>query len=165
MNTLTNNARNYVVLVVVGVVIVLCGNALADTKKEKFERAARSNGCDLIPYDDFNSSCREHYGKQREWCTGDRERGCGDLNKDVPKDRETAKERRDNAKECLERRQYVRKIYSDARDRLRDESDAEIKPLADEIIRKIEEGRSGHEDVMRDTENRAKKCDDVYNGH
>src|SRR5579859_864918 len=93
--------------------------ALADTKKEKFEAAARNSGCGLIPYDDLNSSCREHYGKQRDWCTGDRERGCGDLNKDDAKDRQIAKERRDNAIECLERRKYVRKIYDDAVDRLK----------------------------------------------
>src|SRR5713226_3415196 len=109
----TTHAGWCVLLVVLGLIFCL-RIALADTKKEKFEAAARSSGCDLIPYDDLNSSCRDHYSKQREWCTGDRERGCGDLNKDDPKDREIAKERRNNAIECLDRRKYVRKIYDDA---------------------------------------------------
>ncbi len=152
-----------VLLVVLGFTFCL-RIALADTKKEKFEAAARGSGCNLIPYDDLNSSCREHYGKQREWCTGDKERGCGDLNKDDPKDREIAKERRDNAKECLERRKYVRTIYDSAVGRLKDESDPDIKPLAQDLINKINDGISGHKKALEDTEIRRDKCDKVYNG-
>jgi hypothetical protein len=138
--------------------------ALAQTKKEKFEEAARSSGCALIPYDDLNSSCRDHYSKQRDWCTGDRERGCGDLSKDDPKDRALAKDRRDNAIECLERRKYVRKIYEDAVDRLKGEGDADIKPVAQEIINKIDAGADGHKQALEDTDKRREKCDKVYNG-
>jgi hypothetical protein len=159
----TTHAGWRVLLIVLGVMFCL-RIALADTKKEKFEAAARGSGCDLIPYDDLNSSCREHYGKQREWCTGDKERGCGDLNKDDPKDRETAKERRDNARECFERRKYVRKIYDDAVGRLKDESDSDIKPLAQDLINKINGGIDGHKQALEDTEKRRDKCDKVYNG-
>lgn len=64
--------------------LVLIGNAWAASKSD-FEQAARSDGCSLIPYSDLESSCRDHYAKQRQWCTGDREKGCGDLKKDDPK--------------------------------------------------------------------------------
>lgn len=165
MNTHKNKKRS--VLLAIGLISCLSAIAFAWSKKEDFQEAARSSGCGLIPYSSENSSCRDNYAKQREWCTGDRELGCSDLKKDNPSDRELAKTRRDNAKECLEHRRYVRKIFDDAASRLRDEddpSDAEIKALAQKIIDKIQEGRSGHEDAMRDTERRRDKCDDVYNG-
>lgn len=142
---------------------VLSGIAWAASKSD-FEQAARSSGCNLIPYASEQGSCREHYAKQREWCSGDRERGCGDLKKEDPKDRETAKERRENAKECVEKRKYVRSIYANVVDRLKGESEPEIKPLAQQIISKIEDGRGAHEDAIRDAERRRDKCDDVYNG-
>jgi hypothetical protein len=162
MNNKTQSGWRFL-LVVLGLMFCL-RIAVADSKKEKFQEAARSSGCALIPYDDLNSSCREHYGKQREWCTGDKERGCGDLNKGEPKDREIAKERRDNAIECLDRRKYVRKIYDDAVDRLKGESDPDIKPLAEDIINKINDGVSGHKQALEDTDKRREKCDRVYNG-
>ena len=157
------NRRNRI-LIALGLTACLAATMLAASKKETFQEAARSSGCNLIPYDDFRTSCRDNYAMQREWCTGDRERGCGDLKKDNPSDREQAKTRRDNAAQCLDHRRYVRKVYADAVDRLRSEDDPEIKSLAQDIIGRIEADRSGHEDAIRDTERRRDNCDAVYNG-
>ena|ERR1700685_1579162 len=92
----------------------LCAVALGDTKDD-FKKASQANqGCDLIPYSTIQSSCRDNYSKQRDWCTGDKEQGCRGMNKSDPKDRETAKERRDNAIRCIEYRTYQVKIFQDA---------------------------------------------------
>jgi hypothetical protein len=155
--------------ILISVVLALCIStfALVFGKKEDFQEAVRSSGCGLIPYSLKRESCRENYTKQREWCTGDRERGCNDLKKEDPKDRQEAKERRDNAEQCGDYRKAVRQLFQDASDRLRDEddpNDPDIKRLAQDIANKIDEGKAGHEAAMHDTENRRQKCDDVYHG-
>src|SRR6266849_11142688 len=109
MNTLERRTKMRQILIAVGI-LVLCSVFAAADKKDDFKKAASVNSpsCDLIPYDSINTSCRDAYRNQRDWCTGDRERGCADLRKDDPKDRDTAKERRDNAAQCIENRKYVR---------------------------------------------------------
>jgi hypothetical protein len=155
------------VLVCAGLTAVLSAIVLAGTKKDDFKDAVRGDGCKMIPYSDLSSRCYDTYQKQRDWCTGDRELGCKDLNKDDPKDRETAKTRRDNAVECLEHRRYVLKTFADTVDRLKSESsdpDPEIKSLAEQIIKNIEATRQGHEDKIREADNRRETCDARYNG-
>jgi len=49
-----------------------------------------------------------------------------------------ARERRDNAVECLKYRKEVRQVYSETVDRLKGEKEDDIRPLAEEIIRRIE---------------------------
>ncbi|MGH9747610.1 MAG: hypothetical protein ACRD59_16060 [Candidatus Acidiferrales bacterium] len=169
MNEIIRNAK-YEVVIAICLAACLSTIALAGSKVEEFRAAAAENeGCRLIPYQDLQSSCRENYGEQRNWCTGERERGCGDLKKDDLKDREIAKERRDNASQCLVHRKYVRKIYADAVDRLRSDqdssdNDAEVRSLAKVIKGKIEATFENHDSTIRDTERRRDTCDNVYNG-
>jgi len=149
-------------------ILVLCSHFAAGDKKDSFKKAASVNGpsCDLIPYDSTNTSCREAYSKQRDWCTGERERGCADLKKDDPKDRDIAKERRDNAAQCFENRKYVRSKFEDALSQLKSESDPdpEIQALAKTLIEKINQSIEGHRGPLEETDKRRDKCDRVYNG-
>jgi hypothetical protein len=148
--------------------LFFCSYFAAADKKDDFKKAASVSGpsCDLIPYDSTNSSCRSAYAKQREWCTGDRERGCADLKKDEPKDREIAKERRDNAAQCFENRKYVRSKFEDAVSQLKSESDPdpEIQALAKTLIEKINRTIDEHRGALEDTDKRREKCDRVYSG-
>ena len=150
-------------------ILVLCSVFAAADKKDDFKKAASVNSpsCDLIPYDSLNTSCRDAYRNQRDWCTGDRERGCADLKKDDPKDRDTAKERRDNAAQCIENRKYVRSKFDDAVSHLKSESsdpDAEIQTLSKTLIEKIEQSIEDHKKALEETEKRRDRCDRVYNG-
>lgn len=131
-----------------------------------FQAAARGSGCDLIPYDDLQTNCHGAYGEVREWCKGDKEKGCGKLDPGKEEDRAIAKERKDNAIECLKKREYLKeKIYDVALEKLdRDESHSdvpEIRPLATEIIKKIKAGQEDHEQVMVNTKERRDKCQKV----
>jgi vacuolar-type H+-ATPase subunit I/STV1 len=150
--------------------LVLCSLFAVADKKDDFKKAASVNGpsCDLIPYSNMNSNCRDAYSKQREYCTGDRERGCDDLKKDDPQDREIAKERRDNAAQCIENRKYVRKKFDDAVDELKRESndpDPEIQTLSKTLIEKINQSIEDHKQALDQTERRRDKCDKKYNGN
>jgi hypothetical protein len=149
------------------IVLLIAVSAFAD-KKDDFKKAASVNGpsCDLIPYSSLNSSCRDAYSQQRDWCTGDRERGCSDLKQNDPKDRETAKERRDNANQCIDKRKYVMSKFEDASSQLASESDSdpEIRELAKTIREKIDRSIEDHKNALREVENRRAKCDRVYSG-
>jgi len=150
-----------------GMLLLLAVPALAD-KKDDFKKAASVNGasCDLIPYSSLNSSCRDAYSQQRDWCTGDRERGCADLKQSDEKDRDIAKERLENAKQCIDKRKYVMSKFEDASSQLSSESDSdpEIRELAKTIKDKIDQSIEDHKKALQEVENRREKCDRVYNG-
>lgn len=134
--------------------VVFTGLAFAQTKRD-FEKAAQETGCDLIPYSSSSSQCHYSYGKQREWCTGERGRGCGELTKDQ---KDEVQKRRDNAVECVKYRKEVKKEFDDALDKLSREKDEDLKSFVDEIIRRITAGQPGHAQAIEDTERRRDKC-------
>jgi hypothetical protein len=147
-----------------GICFLTAISAFAD-KKDDFKKAASVNGpsCDLIPYDTLNYNCRQDYGKQRDWCTGDKELGCKGLNQENESDRNTAKERRDNAAECYKRRIDVRQRYKDALDKLNSENDPDIQDYVKTLKDKINDSIQKHQDALDDTEKRRDTCDRVYN--
>ncbi len=149
------------------IALVLSVSAFAD-KKDDFKKAASVNGpsCDLIPYSSLNSSCRDAYSQQRDWCTGDRERGCADLKQSDPKDRDIAKERMENARQCIDKRKYTMSKFEDASSQLDSErdSDQEILDLAKTIKEKIDRSIEDHKQALQQVENRREKCDRVYSG-
>jgi hypothetical protein len=138
--------------------VVITGMALPQSKKD-FEKAAQETiGCGLIPYERLHDSCRGAYSRQREWCTGEREKGCADLPKDQ---KDEARKRRDNADECLKYRKEVRQVYSEAIDRLKGEKQDDIRPLAEEIIKRIEATFPNHDSEIEKTERRGRTCNDL----
>jgi hypothetical protein len=146
---------------------VLSVSTFASDTKEEFRDAARGTGCKLIPWEDLRAACYTLYGEQNEWCTRDKKLSCNDLDKDKPDDREIAKERRENASQCIAKRAEVKKAYDEALEHLEKESenpDPDVKQLASEIIEKIKAEQQGHATATEQTENRRRKCDDVYNG-
>jgi len=149
-------------------VLVLCSTSALADKKDEFKKAAGVNGpsCDLIPYSNLNYDCTTAYGEQRGWCTGDKERGCDGLNKTDPKDHETAKERRDNAAECIKKRNYTIGKFIEAMKMLNDdnESDPEIRGYIETLKQKIQKSIDDHKNTIGQVENRQRKCDNVYNG-
>lgn len=145
-------------LAAVGIVISL-GMAWQDATKKDFENAAReTKGCRLIPYGQTQNSCRAAYGRQNDWCTGDKELGCKDL---PPDQKDEARKRRDNAVECLKYRKEVRQVYSETVDRLKGEKEDDIRPLAEEIIRRIEANFPDHDGEIDKTEKRRARCDEL----
>lgn len=142
----------------------LAGLALA--QKSDFDRAVGGSGCKLIPdtsynnYSSLRSQCHSNYDKQSDWCTGEREKGCGDLKKEEPADREEAKKRKEIAEECLKHRRAVRKVFDEVVSKLDGEREAEIKPLAEKISERIKATFDGHDRAISDTERRRDKCAD-----
>jgi hypothetical protein len=135
--------------------------------KDEFKKAAGANsGCYLIPYSAIYDRCRDNYPKQTEWCTGAKEAGCRGMNKSDPKDRELAKERRDNAAKCIEYRNYQTGIFEDSVNELKKESsnpDQEIKAMAEIILNKTVASIEQHKDATKQVENRRDTCDEIYN--
>jgi len=140
--------------------------ALAD-KKDEFKKAAAVNGpsCELIPYGDLYGNCRDAYREQTPWCTGEKELGCPGLKQADPRDREIAKERRDNAAECIKKRHYTIDKFIAALSRLEsdNDNDPEIRGYIDTIKEKIKASIQKHGDAIGEVENRQRKCDNVYN--
>jgi hypothetical protein len=154
-------------LVTLAAMVLLSVSAFAD-KKDAFKKAASVNGpsCDLIPYDDLNDGCREAYKEQTVWCTGEKELGCPGLKKDDPKDREIAKERRDNATQCIKDRNYTADKFASAVSRLEseNETDPEMRGYIDTLKGKIRTSIQNHANTIEQVENRQRKCDNIYNG-
>jgi hypothetical protein len=149
-------------------VLAMCAlPALADDKDD-FKKAASVNGpsCDLIPYSTLRTNCRTASGEQNRWCTGDKELGCDKLNPADPKDRDTAKDRRDNAAECINKRNDTMGKFKDALSQLTNEntSDPETRGYIDTLKTKIQKSIDDHTGTIGQVENRRRKCDDVYNG-
>jgi hypothetical protein len=137
--------------------VVLTGLALAQSKSD-FERAARESGCGLIPYESLTSKCRYAYRLKGEWCTGDRKSGCASLSKDQ---KDEARKRRDNAVECLKYQEEVRDTYKEALEKLDRETQDDVKPFVDEIIKKIKEEQPGHFNDIEQTKNRRDNCNEL----
>jgi hypothetical protein len=138
--------------------VVTTGVSVPQTKKD-FEKAAQETiGCGLIPYTQLYDSCRGAYSRQRDWCTGEREKGCADLPKDQ---KDEARKRRDNADECLKMRKEVRKTYSDTIDQLKGEKQDDIRPLAEEIIKRINATFPNHDVEIEKTERRRNTCNEL----
>lgn len=146
-------------LCLAGIGFVIATGVTSQETKKDFEKAAQETiGCRLIPYGQLYDSCRAAYDRQGNWCTGDKERGCADLPKDQ---KDEARNRRDNAAECLKYRKEVRQVYSDTIDRLKGEKQDDIRPLAEEIIKRIEATFPNHDGEIEKTERRRKTCNDL----
>lgn len=137
--------------------VVLTGLAFTQTKSD-FERAARESGCGLIPYDALQSKCRYAHRLKGEWCSGDRKLGCASLSKDQ---KDEARKRRDNAVECLKYQEEVRDTFREALDKLGRETQADLKPFVDEIIKKIKDEQPGHVTDIEQTKGRRDKCNEL----
>lgn len=139
----------------------------SDPTLDDFKKASRESGCKLIPYDDLSTNCYEDYQKQKEWCTGEKNLGCKDLDKNKEEDRSIAKERKDNASQCISWRLQVKKSYDLALDKLNyDQShneNPEIRSLAVDIIQGIAKEEENHRNKEGEVENRRKTCEDVEN--
>ena len=135
----------------------LTGLTLAQSKND-FERAARDSGCGLIPYESLSSKCRYAHRLKGEWCSGDKKLGCANLTKEQ---KDEVRKRRDNAVECLKYQEEVRDTYNEALDKLGRETQADIKPFVDEIIKKIKDEQPGHFNDIEQTKNRRDKCTEL----
>lgn len=62
-------------------------------------------------------------------------------------------------KQCREYRVDVQKAFAEAKSKLQGESNADVKPHAERIIKKIEEGESGHKDAIDKTGEGITKCE------
>ena len=146
-------------LCLAGIGFVIATGVTSQETKRDFEKAAQETiGCGLIPYSQQKGSCHETYRRQSDWCAGDKEKGCADL----PKyQKDEARNRRDNAAECFKYRKEVKQVYTDTIDKLKYEKQDDIRPFAEEIIKRIEATFPGHDIEIENTERRRKKCDDL----
>jgi hypothetical protein len=61
---------------------------------------------------------------------------------------------------CLDHRRAVMNVFATALDRVRGESEEDIKPLARQLRDKYEESKRGHEIAIKDKENALRTCKD-----
>ena len=137
--------------------VLLTGMAFSQTKSD-FERAARDSGCGLIPYGSLKSKCYYAHGKKGEWCTGDKKSGCANLSKN---EKDEARKRRDTAAECLKWQEEVQGTFTEALKQLGQQTEADLKPFVDEIIKKIKDEQPGHDTDITQTKNRRDKCNEL----
>ncbi|MDQ6707823.1 MAG: hypothetical protein M3Z85_17835 [Acidobacteriota bacterium] len=65
------------------------------------------------------------------------------------------------AKACRDSRPPVQSVFNDAKSRAAGESDAEIKPLAERLIRSWEDRGRTHEEAIKNASNAVENCDKV----
>ena len=154
------------------VILVLGSVAVAD-KLSGFKEAAGKAGCDSIPYGDLRSDCASQSGYVHDWCDGGRGPvTCTDEQKrerlgkelaQVERDLYEAKQRVDqavrelearaklvsdaiyNLDQCLAYRRAVMNIFAYAIDRVRGETDDDVKPYARQLRDQWESEKRGHE--------------------
>jgi hypothetical protein len=168
MNNLRKTYRVFVICAGISLASFSSIPVQAGDPLDDFRNAARSSGCNLIPYEDVRKKCFEENKPVKEFCKT-KNAGCSSLDREKEEDRKEAKERKDNAIACIAAREQVREIYVDAVKKLEDAADhddvPEIRSLAKDIISKIndEEEVKGHETAVEQAKNRRDRCEAVEN--
>jgi DNA repair exonuclease SbcCD ATPase subunit len=85
----------------------------------------------------------------------------GDLEKEVKDSTKMVNDRMYVGKNCRDNRQNVMEVFKDAKSRANGEHDADIEPLAKQLISGWEKREPGHDQAIREVKNGIEKCDKV----
>lgn len=76
----------------------------------------------------------------------------------LDKEQHQIRDRIDIGRQCLGYRKAVRDNFLDAKSKAKDESDPDIKPLAEKLIKHWEDGEEGHKKAIELTDRAIEKC-------
>lgn len=107
-------------------------------EKEDLERA-RSNAKD----DSERSSLADKIAS-KENTIRELEKKLEEWNRKLEEEKGAAKDRMQIGEKCLENRVEVTRVFQSAKERARNETDPEIKPYAEKLVRHYEDGERGH---------------------
>jgi hypothetical protein len=85
----------------------------------------------------------------------------GDLEKEVSDSTKMVNDRMYVGKNCRDNRQSVMEVFKDAKSRASGEHDADIEPLAKQLITGWEKREPGHDQAIQQVKNVIEKCDKV----
>ena len=174
---LTHPSAAFVFLVSV-CAVAFCQSGSAETPLEKFKSAEQSKGCESIPYDSLRRKCTDTTVDIGEYCK-EGKRSCKEVKrarsdpatKDDPQatkelaegNRRELELRRGWNEKCRDGRALIRDIFSDAVTQGKNESDSEIKPLAQKLVPYWEQGQKDHQQARDDAQAAADLCRDRLN--
>lgn len=129
--------------------------------KEDLEKADGARGCGLIPYKNLQKKCNTSQKNVKKWCKSkSKPISCSKkkLKGADRKDKESVDERIKNGENCVKYRKAVAKAFADAKSDLGKIKEKELKALAKSIMKKIQKGEKGHQNVIDNYENAVKSC-------
>lgn len=115
------------------IALLLCGSANAD-KLDDFREAVSKNGRDSIPYSDLRSTCRSQ--QRKDIVEGTIE----------------------TIDKCVDYRRAVMNVFAYATDKVRGESEPDIKPYAQQLRDKYPRAISGHQEAIDGKSNARETC-------
>lgn len=130
---------------------------VAELKKEKANLASKKSGAkddkEKRALEDRITATEKEIEKLEEMIEG--------WQKKLEYEQKEIKERIYKGEKCRDYRQAVAQIFQDAKSKAKGESNAEIKPLAQKLIEKYEDGEAGHGIAIELAKKAISKCKDM----